>query len=83
MIWTQTREQSVSPNPYTHQSPYQHRCYILTTEPLGTGLPNWPLYGKQANSIVFNGYGSWVESDNYRSEAVQFIIDNVLPYGAM
>ncbi|KAF9878443.1 carboxylesterase [Colletotrichum karsti] len=46
------------------------------------GLPTWPQYGMEANSIVLNGYGSWIESDTYRSEAVQFIIDNVLPDGA-
>lgn len=48
----------------------------------GTGLPLWPQYGKEANSIVFNGYGSWVEADTYRDQAVQFIIDNVLSDGA-
>ncbi|KAF4831677.1 Lipase 1 [Colletotrichum tropicale] len=48
----------------------------------GTGLPLWPQYGKEANSIVFNGYGSWVEADTYREQAVQFIIDNILTDGA-
>ncbi|KAF0318341.1 carboxylesterase [Colletotrichum asianum] len=47
-----------------------------------TGLPLWPPYGEDANSIVFNGYGSWVEADTYREQAVQYIIDNVLTDGA-
>ncbi|KAF5525841.1 Lipase 1 [Colletotrichum aenigma] len=47
-----------------------------------TGLPFWPQYGKEGNSIVFNGYGSWIEADTYREPGVQFIIDNVLTYGA-
>ncbi|KAF4872667.1 Lipase 1 [Colletotrichum siamense] len=48
----------------------------------GTGLPLWPQYGKEGNSIVFNGYGSWIEADTYREPGVQFIIDNVLTDGA-
>ncbi|KAK2599781.1 hypothetical protein N8I77_011506 [Diaporthe amygdali] len=48
----------------------------------GTALANWPQYGQEANSLMLNGYGSWVESDTYRSKAIQYIIDNVLPDGA-
>ncbi|KAF4901836.1 Lipase 1 [Colletotrichum fructicola] len=48
----------------------------------GTGLPLWPQYGNEGNSIVFNGYGSWIEADTYREPGVQFIIDNVLTDGA-
>ncbi|KAF2017897.1 alpha/beta-hydrolase [Aaosphaeria arxii CBS 175.79] len=47
-----------------------------------TGLPEWPLYGNEASSMVFNGYGSWIETDTYRSEPVQYIIDHVLSDGA-
>ncbi|KAH8895352.1 alpha/beta-hydrolase [Thozetella sp. PMI_491] len=43
---------------------------------------HWPQYGSEANSIVFNGYGSWLEPDTYRRDAVQYIIDKVLPDGA-
>ncbi|KAK7910656.1 alpha/beta-hydrolase [Apiospora marii] len=46
-------------------------------------LPNWPEYGNEANSIVFNGQGSWVEKETYRDEGVQYIIKNVLPDGAL
>jgi carboxylesterase type B len=48
-----------------------------------TGLPTWPEYGDDANSIVFNGYGSHIESDDYRSEGIEYIIDKVLPDGAL
>ncbi|TDZ14146.1 putative secreted lipase [Colletotrichum orbiculare MAFF 240422] len=48
-----------------------------------TGLPSWPRYGKEANSMVLNGFGSWIERDTDRSDAVQYIIDNVLPDGAL
>ena len=47
------------------------------------GLPKWPVYGEEANSVVFNGYGSGVERDTYRGEAVGYIIDEVLRDGAM
>lgn len=33
--------------------------------------------------MVFNGYGSWIEKDDYRKEGIQFIIDEVLPDGAL
>ncbi|KAI9148222.1 LOW QUALITY PROTEIN: Lipase 1 [Paramyrothecium foliicola] len=46
------------------------------------GLPKWPQYGKEGLSIVLNGYGSWIEEDNYRAEGIKFIIDEVLPDGA-
>lgn len=55
-------------------------CISITIELLGTGLSNRPLYGKEAIRIVLNRYGSWVESDSYRSKAVQSIVDVVLPY---
>lgn len=32
--------------------------------------------------MVFNGYGSYIEKDTYRAEAIQYIIDNVLLDGA-
>jgi hypothetical protein len=46
------------------------------------GLPKWPRYGEEANSIVLNGYGSYIEQDTYRAEPIQYIIDAVLPDGA-
>ena len=46
-------------------------------------LPHWPEYGDESESIVFNGFGSWVEEDTYRAEGIQYIIDNVLPDGAL
>jgi hypothetical protein len=46
-------------------------------------LPHWPEYGKEANSIVFNGFGSFIEADTYRAEGIKYIIDKVLPYGAL
>jgi carboxylesterase type B len=48
-----------------------------------TGLPEWPRYDKGASGIVLNGYGSWVEPDTYRSEGIQYIIEKVLPDGAL
>lgn len=32
--------------------------------------------------MVFNGYGSTVEPDTYRSDAIRYIMENVLPDGA-
>ncbi|KAK7184450.1 hypothetical protein DPSP01_013208 [Paraphaeosphaeria sporulosa] len=46
------------------------------------GLPKWPTYGKDANSIVLSGFGSSIEQDTYRGDAIQYIIDKVLPDGA-
>ncbi|KAL4968538.1 Alpha/Beta hydrolase protein [Aspergillus stella-maris] len=46
-------------------------------------LPKWPQYGDDGKSMVFSGYGSSIEEDNYRAEAVDYIIENVLPYGAL
>jgi hypothetical protein len=48
-----------------------------------TGLPAWPYYGDEAKTMVFNGYGSNIQSDNDRSEGIQYIIDNVLTDGAL
>ncbi|KAK7965826.1 uncharacterized protein PG986_000103 [Apiospora aurea] len=48
-----------------------------------SALPHWPEYGKEANSIVFSGYGSWIEKDTYRGEGIQYNIENVLPDGAL
>jgi len=45
-------------------------------------LPFWPVYGENATSMVFNGYGSSIEHDTYRAEGIDYIIKNVLPYGA-
>ncbi len=33
--------------------------------------------------MVFSGYGSSIEEDTYRGEAVDYIIETVLPYGAL
>lgn len=58
-------------------------CFVITTDfSSGAGLPKWPQYGRKANSIVFNGYGSHIEHDTYRSESIQYIIDRVLLDGA-
>lgn len=48
-----------------------------------TGLPKWPQYGDEANTMVFNGYGSSIQPDNDRSDGIQYIIDNVLRDGAL
>ncbi|KAK5682981.1 hypothetical protein LTS10_004509 [Elasticomyces elasticus] len=48
-----------------------------------TGLPHWPCYGEEANTIVFNGYGSSIQPDNDRSDGIRYIIGNVLTDGAM
>lgn len=32
--------------------------------------------------MVFNGFGSTIEQDTYRAEGMEYIIKNVLPYGA-
>ena len=47
------------------------------------GMPEWLQYGEDRNSMVFNGYGSWIEKDTYREEAIRYIIDNVLQDGAL
>ena len=49
----------------------------------GTGLPHWPQYGEEANTMVFSGYGSGVQPDDDRSAGIQYIIDNVLTDGAL
>lgn len=59
--------------------PFKRDCALTN---IADGLPEWPRYGKEANSLVFNGYGSHVEQETYRSKAVEFLIENVLPYGA-
>ena len=48
-----------------------------------TGLPHWPQYGEDANTMVFNGYGSSVQADNDRADGIQYVIDNVLTHGAL
>ncbi|KAH7115912.1 alpha/beta-hydrolase [Dendryphion nanum] len=48
----------------------------------GSALPYWPKYGTNASTIVFNGYGSTIEQDTYRAEGINYIIDNVLKFGA-
>lgn len=48
-----------------------------------TGLPHWPQYGEEANTMVFNGYGSSIQPDNDRADGIQYIIDNVLTDGAL
>lgn len=46
-------------------------------------MPVWHEYGEEANTMVFNGYGSSVQPDNDRSDEIQYIIDNVLVDGAL
>lgn len=46
-------------------------------------LPEWPEYGSEGNSIVLTGFGSWTETDTYREEGINYIIDNVLPDSAL
>ncbi|KAK8066827.1 alpha/beta-hydrolase [Apiospora hydei] len=58
-------------------------AYEMTSAWVNSALPHWPEYGKEANSIVFSGYGSWIEKDTYRGEGIQYIIENVLPDGAL
>lgn len=41
------------------------------------------MYGAGRKSMVFSGYGSSIEEDTYRGEAIDYIIENVLPYGAL
>ncbi|KAL2820372.1 Alpha/Beta hydrolase protein [Aspergillus granulosus] len=48
-----------------------------------SALPFWSEYGSEGKSMVFSGYGSEVEEDNYRAEGLEYIIDNVIPYGAL
>ncbi|KAL2788973.1 Alpha/Beta hydrolase protein [Aspergillus keveii] len=48
-----------------------------------SALPLWPEYGSEGKSMVFSGYGSGIEEDNYRAEGVEFIMDKVIPYGAL
>ncbi|KAL3462943.1 Alpha/Beta hydrolase protein [Aspergillus heterothallicus] len=48
-----------------------------------SALPFWPEYGEEKSSMVFSGYGSGIEKDNYRAEGVEYIMDNVIPYGAL
>ncbi|KAL4943527.1 Alpha/Beta hydrolase protein [Aspergillus oleicola] len=40
-------------------------------------------YGTDGKSMVFSGYGSSIEKDDYRAETADYIIENVLPYGAL
>jgi hypothetical protein len=46
-------------------------------------LPFWPEYEDEGKSMVFSGYGSSIEEDTYRAEAIEYIIENVLPDGAL
>jgi hypothetical protein len=46
-------------------------------------MPDWPQYGVEANTMVFNGYGSIIQPDDDRSDGIQYIIDNVLTDGAL
>ncbi|KAL4876090.1 Alpha/Beta hydrolase protein [Aspergillus karnatakaensis] len=56
----------------------------LNPNPNGAStLPFWPEYGDEGKSIVFSGQGSIIEDDMYRAEAVDYIIENVLPDGAL
>ncbi|KAL4956912.1 Alpha/Beta hydrolase protein [Aspergillus filifer] len=48
-----------------------------------SSLPEWPEYGEDGKSMVFNGHGPSIEEDNYRAEAADYIIENVLLYGAL
>lgn len=56
---------------------------MLLTRSIEIGLPDWPDYGDGANTMVFNGYGSSVQPDNDRLDAIQYIIDHVLTDGAL
>ncbi|KAK8047988.1 alpha/beta-hydrolase [Apiospora saccharicola] len=69
---------------YEMTSAWVSFAHDLDPNPGGnSALPHWPEYGKEANSIVFNGQGSWVEKDTYRDEGIRYIIQNVLPDGAL
>ncbi|KAK6835108.1 alpha/beta-hydrolase [Apiospora arundinis] len=69
---------------YAITSAWVSFAHDLDPNPGGNSmLPFWREYGNEANSIVFSGYGSWVEHDTYRSEGIQYIIENVLPDGAL
>ncbi|KAK8017794.1 Alpha/Beta hydrolase protein [Apiospora rasikravindrae] len=69
---------------YEMTSAWVSFAHDLDPNPGGnSALPHWPVYGEEANSIVFNGYGSWIEKDTYRDEGIQYIIENVLPHGAL
>ncbi|TDZ30198.1 Lipase 1 [Colletotrichum spinosum] len=80
-----------SNNPWNRNMAYQMSAAWISfahdldpnTAIADTGLPSWPRYGKEANSMVLNGFGSWIERDTDRSDAVQYIIDNVLSNGAL
>ncbi|KAL4918219.1 Alpha/Beta hydrolase protein [Aspergillus aurantiobrunneus] len=59
-------------------------AYGLDPDPGGEStLPEWPEYGTSGKSMVFRGCGSSIEEDTYRAESVDYIIENVLPYGAL
>lgn len=45
-------------------------------------LSKWPRYDSNEEEMVFNGYGSRAEPDKYRSKAIDYMIEHVLPYGA-
>ncbi|KAL3469599.1 Alpha/Beta hydrolase protein [Aspergillus californicus] len=69
---------------YEMSSAWVSFAYGLDPNPGGEStLPYWPEYGKDRKNMVFSGYGSGVEEDRHRAEAVEYIIKNVIPYGAL
>ncbi|KAL4867710.1 Alpha/Beta hydrolase protein [Aspergillus spectabilis] len=59
-------------------------AHDLDPNPRGEStLPFWPEYGDEGKSMVFSGYGSSIEEDTYRAEAIEYIIETVLPDGAL
>jgi hypothetical protein len=58
-------------------------CDVELIRVLVTAMPDWPQYGVEANTMVFNGYGSIIQPDDDRSDGIQYIIDNVLTDGAL
>lgn len=60
------------------------KSYILSCDSTAAngapdaGLPVWPQYGPEADTMVFSGYGSTIQPDTERSDGIQYIIDNIL-----
>ncbi|KAJ0422792.1 hypothetical protein BJY00DRAFT_310799 [Aspergillus carlsbadensis] len=48
-----------------------------------SALPFWHEYGSEGKNMVFSGYGSGIEEDNYRAEGVEFGMEKVMSYGAL
>ncbi|GIZ48521.1 hypothetical protein CKM354_001157500 [Cercospora kikuchii] len=75
-------------NPYDQNLAYQMSAswisFVHNLNPSieALGLPPWPQYSEQAESMVFNGYGSSIERDTFRINSIQYIMDSVLPDGA-